>query len=71
MQIGELIRFKRKELSLSAAKLAELVDVSTSYIYKLEKNEIVPSLKVFSALSFALDFNDAEILWTVRVIRTV
>lgn len=66
MQIGELIRFKRNEKHLSAAKLAELIDVSKSYVYKLEKNEIVPSLKVFSALCLALELSSAEILWMVR-----
>lgn len=69
MQIGELIKFKRDEKNLSAAKLAESISVSTSYIYKLEKNEIVPSLKVFSLLCGALDLNSMEILWLIRAYR--
>lgn len=66
MNIGELVKFKREYNNLSVKKLAELVNVSTSYIYKLEKNEIVPSLKVFSNLCRALNFNSLEILWLVR-----
>ncbi|MDJ1090687.1 helix-turn-helix transcriptional regulator [Macrococcus caseolyticus] len=40
MNIGELIKSRRKELNISASELAEFVGVSESTIFRYEKGEI-------------------------------
>lgn len=67
--LGDIIKWKRKEKSISNISLAKDISVSNSYIYKLEKNEIIPSLKIFSKLCGILDFSDSEIVWVVRIYK--
>lgn len=53
--VGNLIRTKRKELKLTQAQLAELVDSNTYYISRLETGKKKPGSKFLIALSNALD----------------
>ena len=53
--VGNLIRKKRKELHLTQAKLAEMVDSDPYYISRLETGKKKPGSKFLIALSNALD----------------
>ncbi|MBQ6467369.1 MAG: helix-turn-helix transcriptional regulator [Clostridia bacterium] len=53
--VGNLIRKKRKELNLTQAKLAEMVDSDPYYISRLETGKKKPGSKFLIALSNALD----------------
>ncbi len=43
-RLSQMIRDKRKELSISQEKLAEMVGVSTSFVGQVERGESLPSV---------------------------
>ncbi|MBW6492421.1 MAG: helix-turn-helix domain-containing protein [Lentimicrobium sp.] len=53
-QIGETIRNRRKELSITQPHLAELAQISTNTLYKLERGQGNPSLQVLNKLAEVL-----------------
>lgn len=53
-QFGEIIKNRRKELSITQPHLAELAKVSTNTLYKLERGYGNPSLEVLSKLAEVL-----------------
>ncbi len=53
-QLGEIIRNRRKEMSITQPHLAELAKVSTNTLYKLERGQGNPSLDVLNKLSEVL-----------------
>ena len=52
--LGETIKNRRKELSITQPHLAELAKVSTNTLYKLERGQGNPSLDVLIKLSEVL-----------------
>ena len=50
-QLGETIRKRRKDLSITQPHLAELVEISTNTLYKLERGQGNPSLEVINKLA--------------------
>lgn len=52
--LGEIIRNRRKELSITQPHLAELAKVSTNTLYKLERGQGNPSLDVLTKLAEVL-----------------
>ena len=52
--IGEAIKNRRKELSITQPHLAELAKVSTNTLYKLERGQGNPSLDILSKLAEVL-----------------
>lgn len=55
--IGEQIARLRKERELTQSQLAELVDVSTETISRLERGVSIPSLKTLEKISKSLHAN--------------
>lgn len=53
-QFGETIRKRRKELSITQPHLAELAEISTNTLYKLERGQGNPSLDVLNKLAEVL-----------------
>jgi transcriptional regulator with XRE-family HTH domain len=53
-QLGEIIRSRRKELSITQPTLAELAKLSTNTLYKLERGQGNPSLEVINKLAEVL-----------------
>lgn len=53
-QLGETIKHRRKELNITQPHLAELAKVSTNTLYKLERGQGNPSLKVLGKLAIVL-----------------
>jgi len=49
--LGELIKSRRKELGITQPHLAELANVSTNTLYKLERGRGNPSLEVLNKLA--------------------
>ena len=54
MNLGEKIKTRRRQLTLSQEKLAEMIDVHSNTIRKWEKNESAPDLKLLQSLAEAL-----------------
>ncbi len=52
--LGEVIRNRRKELSITQPHLAEIAQVSTNTLYKLERGQGNPSLEVLNKLADVL-----------------
>lgn len=52
--LGETIKHRRKELSITQPHLAELAGVSTNTLYKLERGNGNPSLDVLNKLATVL-----------------
>lgn len=52
--LGEIIRNRRKELNITQPHLAELANVSTNTLYKLERGQGNPSLEVLNNLADVL-----------------
>lgn len=52
--LGETIRNRRKELNITQPHLAELAQVSTNTLYKLERGQGNPSLEVLNKLAEVL-----------------
>jgi y4mF family transcriptional regulator len=53
-KLGETIKYRRKELSITQPHLAELAKVSTNTLYKLERGQGNPSLDVLNKLAEVL-----------------
>ena len=53
-QLGEAVKHRRKELSITQPHLAELAKVSTNTLYKLERGHGNPSLDVLNKLAEVL-----------------
>ena len=53
-QLGEKIKKRRKELSITQPHLAELANISTNTLYKLERGQGNPSLEVLYKLAEVL-----------------
>jgi len=58
---GDAIRFKRKELGISARALSLRAGLSAAYVFKVETGAIEPSLRSFSLLAAALGMSMAEV----------
>jgi len=53
-ELGDTIRIRRKELSITQPHLAELAKVSTNTLYKLERGQGNPSFEVIVKLAEVL-----------------
>lgn len=53
--VGNMIRAKRKELNLTQAELAEMIDTDAYYISRIETGKQKPGSKFLVSLSNALD----------------
>lgn len=53
-QIGEAVKNRRKELGITQPHLAELAQISTNTLYKLERGQGNPSLDVLTKLAEVL-----------------
>ena len=52
--VGETIRKRRKELRITQPHLAELANISTNTLYKLERGQGNPTLNVLNKLAEVL-----------------
>lgn len=49
--LGEIIKNRRKELGITQPHLAELAQISTNTLYKLERGQGNPSLDILNKLA--------------------
>ena len=66
IEIGNRVKFFRKEKGLTQTQLAQLVGKDRQYLYKIEKGRVIPNIVTISALAIALEiplqvFFDIEI----------
>jgi transcriptional regulator with XRE-family HTH domain len=53
-QLGEIIKVRRKELKITQPHLAELAEISTNTLYRLERGQGNPSLEILDKLAEVL-----------------
>ena len=58
---GEAVKTKRKALGISVENLAQRVDVTPRYIYKIEAGERMPRMDVALRIIAALEINIKEL----------
>jgi transcriptional regulator with XRE-family HTH domain len=54
-QLGEIIKVRRKELKITQPHLAELAEISTNTLYRLERGQGNPSLERLSGRSVGME----------------
>jgi y4mF family transcriptional regulator len=52
--LGQILKARRKELKITQPHLAELAQISTNTLYKIEKGEANPSFDVLNKLAEVL-----------------
>ena len=60
--IGKNIRKRRDELEIKQEQLAEMVNISVSYMGAIERGEKLPKLKVFISIANALEISSDTLL---------
>ena len=65
----EVMKFLRESNGMSARGLSTQAGVSPSYVSKMERGELVPTLDTFAKLVKVLKCNDAEIAFLVMIFR--
>ncbi len=61
-QLGYRIRLARKAQSITQERLAELANLSTTYIGRLERGEKTPSIETLVTLAEALKVSPLDLL---------
>lgn len=67
--IGKNIRKRRDELGIKQEKLAEMVNLSVSYMGAIERGEKLPKLKVFISIANALEISSDTLLSGVLIVE--
>lgn len=57
----------RDARGLSARQVSSAAGLSPTYVSKVERGAMEPSLSAFSRLAMVLDLNDAEVAMVVRI----
>lgn len=52
--IGETIKIRRKEIGITQPHLAELANISTNTLYKIERGQANPTIEVLNKLAEVL-----------------
>ena len=63
---GEAVKTKRKALGISVEDLAQMVDVTPRYIYKIEAGERMPRMDVALRILKALQLSADEVINNTR-----
>ena len=67
LTLGEGIRYLREKKGLSARQVSAAAGLSATYVSKVERGAMEPSLKAFGRIAAALDMSDAEANLLVRL----
>ena len=64
-RLSQMIRDKRKELSISQEKLAEMVGVTTSFVGQVERGESQPSIETLFAFVQCLKLDVTDLFFGI------
>jgi len=65
--LGIRIREAREETSLGMAELAEMIEISPSYLSKIETGKAIPPLRLLGKIAHRLDINVVELFTDDRI----
>lgn len=66
LSLCDVLREFRLERQMSKRALSHRAGLSASYVGKLERSEIEPSVRAFAVIALALELTPQEILFCVR-----
>lgn len=69
-RLSQMIRDKRKELSISQEKLAEMVGVTTSFVGQVERGESQPSIETLFAFVQSLKLDVTSLFFGITDSQT-
>jgi transcriptional regulator with XRE-family HTH domain len=69
-EIGQRIRDARQARKISIRKFADLLDVSFSYLSKVERGEVVAANATYERICEILDLDSEELLATIGLVDT-
>ena len=69
MKIGKAIKEIRKEKGISQNKLSQLAKLNRGYVYKLENDQISPSLDMVERVAKALQTKVSNIIVRVEYLQ--
>jgi len=61
--IGDAIKMRRKEMRLTQAKLAELLEIEMRYLQKIENGKNIPSMSLFYRIVHVMNLSADGILF--------
>jgi len=61
--IGDTVRMRRKEMRLTQAKLAELLEIEMRYLQKIENGKNTPSMGLFYRIVHVMNLSADEMLF--------
>lgn len=67
LSLGDGIKYLRERKSMSARQVSLECGFSPSYVGKVEKNELEPSISAFYRICRAIGANDKEIVFLLRL----
>jgi len=67
LTLGKGIQFLREKKGLSARQVSAAAGLSATYVSKVERGVMEPSLKAFGRIATALEMTDAEANLLVRL----
>lgn len=65
--LSDAVRNSRKSAGLSCRQLSAKAGLSPSYVARLERGELEPTLVVFTAIACALNWGPSDISLTMRL----
>lgn len=65
--LGEAIRFARERKGVSARQVSQEAGLSPTYVSKVERGDMEPSLKAFGRIAIVLGLSDVEVNLLVRL----
>lgn len=69
--IGERVRLQRKKRRWTQTKLAELIDISTSFLGHIERGTRIASFKTITGLADALEVSVDYLLGRTRILGKI
>lgn len=66
LELGGLIRLVRQRRGYSARQLSAMAGYSPSYVGKIEKGEIEPSLQAFAKIAKILNLSQMEVTYLLN-----
>lgn len=65
--LSDAVRNSREKAGMSCRQLSAMAGLSPSYVARLERDELEPTLVVFTAIACALNWSPSDVNLTMRL----
>lgn len=66
INLGDAVKFARERSDASARQISMEAGLSPSYVSRVERGELKPSLEAFAKIMSVLDVSDKELIFMIR-----